>query len=79
MLHDYLAKVLKEILPHLFLSTMTYFNIVPAVFSIFLQRRKCVARCFVYFRVSITQFFILQTCARPFQIHSEKLSTRTAV
>ena len=43
----------------------TFFNIVPAVFWYFIQRRKCVVRCFVYFCVSITQFFLLQTCARP--------------
>ena len=35
-------------------------------FFIFFQRPKCVACCFVYDRISIIQFFLLQTCAWPF-------------
>ena len=59
-------------------STMTYYNIVFALFAFFFKD-KCVASCFVYDRISITRFFLLQTHIGVFQTHYEKLLTRTAV
>ena len=59
--HNYQAKMLKEMLPHMIKSAMMYHNIVPAFFLYFFKDSKCVAYSFVYDCISIIQFFPLQS------------------
>ena len=55
---------------------MTYFNIVPAVFSHSLNVFPAVLFTFAYRLPNFSNFKLLLSL---FQIHSQKLSTRTAV
>ena len=64
--HNYQTKMLKEILPHFTKLAMMYYNIVPAVFSYFFKDSKYVVCSFVYDRISIIQFFPLQSRTWPF-------------
>ena len=79
MLHNCLAKMLKEILPHLFYTTMTYFNIMSAVFSYFFKDINVLPAVLFTFAYRLPNFFYFKLVLGLFQIHSEKLSTSTAV
>ena len=79
MLHDYQAKCLKKISPHLFYSTMTYFNIVLAVLSYFFKDKNVLPIVLFTFAYQLPNFSYFKVGLGLFQIHSANLSTRTAL
>ena len=58
---------------------MTYFNIVPAVFSYFFKDVNVLPAVLFTFAYRLPNFSYFKLVLGLFQIHSEKLSTRTAV
>ena len=68
-----------SILPHLFQSTMTYFNIVLAVFSYSFKDVNVLPAVLFTFAYRLPNFSYFKLVLGLFEIRSEKLSTRTAV
>ena len=58
---------------------MTYFNIVPAVFSYFFNYVNVLPAVLFTFAYRLPNFSYFKFVLGLFQIHSKKLSTRTAV